>query len=232
MSLVLSIFPGIGILDVGFEEAGFCVVRGPDVIWGGDIRKFHPPGGRFDGIIGGPPCQSFSPIGNVNKARYGEASVMPDLVPEFERVVSEVEPKWWVMENSTHCPGTKMTGHRLEVDNEWLGQPQRRRRAFWSNLNLARFLMLPALLPPDSGSERTVCSADSVDWRGSRSREPKRTLADNCELQGLPREFFAHRPFTVSAAKRMVGNAVPLPMARAIADAVVRALGLEAEGIQ
>jgi DNA (cytosine-5)-methyltransferase 1 len=29
--LVLSLFPGIGLLDMAFEEEGFCVVRGPDL---------------------------------------------------------------------------------------------------------------------------------------------------------------------------------------------------------
>jgi DNA (cytosine-5)-methyltransferase 1 len=44
----LSLFPGIGLLDKAFELEGFCVVRGPDVLWGGDVRGFHPPAGRFD----------------------------------------------------------------------------------------------------------------------------------------------------------------------------------------
>jgi DNA-binding XRE family transcriptional regulator len=52
--LILSLFPGIGLLDKAFEEEGYCVVRGPDPLWGGDVRNFHPPAGRFDGIIGGP----------------------------------------------------------------------------------------------------------------------------------------------------------------------------------
>ena len=43
MALVLSLFPGIGLLDMAFEEAGFTVVRGPDLLRGGDIRRFHPP---------------------------------------------------------------------------------------------------------------------------------------------------------------------------------------------
>jgi DNA (cytosine-5)-methyltransferase 1 len=68
--LVLSLFPGIGLLDLAFEEEGFCVVRGPDVLWGGDVRRFHPPAGKFYGIIGGPPCQSFSacPSGWVGRS--------------------------------------------------------------------------------------------------------------------------------------------------------------------
>ncbi len=55
--LVLSLFPGIGLLDKAFESVGFAVVRGPDLLWGGDIRRFHVPAGRFDGIIGGPPWE-------------------------------------------------------------------------------------------------------------------------------------------------------------------------------
>lgn len=33
--MILSLFPGIGLLDMAFEEEGFCVVRGPDLLWGG-----------------------------------------------------------------------------------------------------------------------------------------------------------------------------------------------------
>jgi hypothetical protein len=32
--LVLSLFPGIGILDMVFDEEGFCVVRGPESVIG------------------------------------------------------------------------------------------------------------------------------------------------------------------------------------------------------
>jgi hypothetical protein len=46
--LVLSLFPGIDLLGRGFEAENFCVVRGPDILWGGDIRSFHVPAGRFD----------------------------------------------------------------------------------------------------------------------------------------------------------------------------------------
>ena len=35
---VLSLFPGIGLLDMAFELEGDTVYRGPDVIFGGDIR--------------------------------------------------------------------------------------------------------------------------------------------------------------------------------------------------
>lgn len=66
VSLVLSLFPGIGLLDLAFEEEGFCVVRGPDLLWGGDVRRFHPPAGKFDGVIGGPPCQLYGGLANFS----------------------------------------------------------------------------------------------------------------------------------------------------------------------
>lgn len=34
-NLILSLFPGIGLLDRAFEEIGYTVVRGPDLLWGG-----------------------------------------------------------------------------------------------------------------------------------------------------------------------------------------------------
>ena len=45
-----------------------------------------------------------------------------------------------------------------------------------------------------------------------------------CRLQGLPESFFAASPFTVQAQRTMLGNGVPLPMGRAIAQAVKRAV--------
>lgn len=86
--LVLSLFPGIGLLDMAFELEGFCVARGPDVLWGGDIRRFHPPAGKFDGVIGGPPCQAFSRLAHMVRAN-GYTPKFGNLIPEFERCVHE-----------------------------------------------------------------------------------------------------------------------------------------------
>src|SRR5690606_6162473 len=114
----------------------FGVVRGPDVLGGGVLRAFHPPAGRFAGVIAGPPCQRFSPIGNVNIARWGEDSVAPDLIPEFARVIEEARPAWWVMENSPHAYAPFPDAHAVTLDNAWFGERQSRRRTFWSNLRL------------------------------------------------------------------------------------------------
>ncbi len=97
LDLVLSLFPGIGLLDMAFEEQGFCVVRGPDVLWGGDIGRFHPPAGRFEGVIGGPPCQCFSPLARIVRAK-GKEPRYGNLIPEFEGCVAEAQPEWFLEE--------------------------------------------------------------------------------------------------------------------------------------
>lgn len=91
MSLVLSIFPGLDMLGMGFEQEGYCVVRGPDVLWGGDVRDFRPPKGAFAGLIGGDPCQSHSALANLVRAKGLEPS-FPDMTDEFLRAQFRSEP--------------------------------------------------------------------------------------------------------------------------------------------
>ena len=101
--LVLSIFPGLGLLDMAFEQEGFCIVRGPDVLWGGDIRRFDPPPGRFDGVIGGPPCQTFSRMAHMVR-QNGLQPKFGNLIPQFERCVMASRPRWFLMENVPDAP--------------------------------------------------------------------------------------------------------------------------------
>ena len=78
LQLVLSLFPGIDLLGRGFEDTGFCVVRGPDRLWGGDIRRFFPIPGKFNGIIAGSPCQDFSSARRTDPTGYGR-----EMLAEF-----------------------------------------------------------------------------------------------------------------------------------------------------
>lgn len=122
MQLVLSLFPGIGLLDRAFEETGFTVVRGPDVLWGGDVRTFHPPPGRFDGVIGGPPCQMFSRLAWLQRAQ-GREPRWGNLIPEFERCVTEAAPLWYVMENVLAAPVPCVAGYDVDehvLNNRWV----------------------------------------------------------------------------------------------------------------
>tara|TARA_Y100000004_G_scaffold186295_1_gene237633 strand:+ start:3617 stop:4639 length:1023 start_codon:yes stop_codon:yes gene_type:complete len=112
MTKVVSLFSGAGGLDLGFTLAGF------DVVWANEhdktiwetYRENHPncvldtrsivnvdsrdiP--DCDGIIGGPPCQSWSDGGS----RKGINDKRGQLFFEFIRILQEKQPKFFVAEN-------------------------------------------------------------------------------------------------------------------------------------
>jgi DNA (cytosine-5)-methyltransferase 1 len=236
--LVLSLFPGIGLLDMAFEEEGFCVVRGPDLLWGGDVRTFHPPAGKFDGVIGGPPCQAFSHFRylNPNVGKHG------NLIPEFERCVRATRPRWFLMENVRGAPTPTVEGYVTRdtlLNNRWLGEEQERLRRF--SFGTAGGTALPVqteALESPLYAQAVVADGRAVPVKlggggkpktvhgghGEPFDRPRRTVADMCELQGLPREFLAEAPFTAHGKRKVIGNGVPLPMGRAVARAVKVAL--------
>ncbi len=230
MSLVLSLFPGIGLLDMAFELEGFCVVRGPDVLWGGDIRRFHPPAGKFDGVIGGPPCQLFS------EASIFKGTKAENLIPEFERVVCLAQPTWFLMENTRRAPLPHVAGyvvHDQLVNNRWFGAVQLRRRRWsfgWRHERRA-LLIEPALWRSAKIARAVLASDGKRNGVGRNDRDRSHCLSAErhsfeqaCELQGLPKDFLSRCPFTKEGKWKAVGNGVPLPMGLAIAKAVKEAV--------
>lgn len=208
--LILSLFPGIGLLDRGFEQAGFCVVRGPDRLWGGDIYDFHAPPGRFDGIVGGPPCQLFS-RGNPDR----DVAAGMKLVNEFVRVVRESRPRWWLMENVGGIPDVRIDGYswqRIDLRANEFGLKQNRQRyiQFGHCDNLVLTITRGA----------TVAATERCCLASEGRRVDRRGWGDFCELQGLARDFDLPG-FSRAAKYEAVGNGVPVPMAKALAEGVL-----------
>lgn len=209
---ILSLFPGIDMLGSAFESEGFCVVRGPDLIFGGDIRFFHPPSGKFDGIIGGPPCQDFS------KARRG---ILPtghgeEMLREYMRCVTEAKPDWWLMENVERVPNVTIPGYvtqRIDLNVLECGSNQNRLRHFQFGTRDG-IAISPQRQSLPANSRIEPCATATEGRRGDR-----RSWGDFCEIQGLPRDFTLPS-FTVEAGYRAVGNGVPLQMGRVMARAI------------
>ena len=70
-----------------------------------------------------------------------------------------------------------------------------------------------------------VTSAHQGYGRERKRGEIRRyTVSEAVALQGLPGDYLEHAPFTRQGKLKAIANGVPLPMGRAIARAVSRAM--------
>ena len=152
---VIDLFAGCGGLSMGFQKAGFEVVAAFDnwkescdvyaanfahPIFQTDLsdvkdleifREWEP-----DMIIGGPPCQDFSSAGKRNET-LGRAN----LTLSYAKILSEVRPKWFLMENvglirksrvlQEAVSSLKASNYGLSstvLDASYCGVPQSRKR--------------------------------------------------------------------------------------------------------
>lgn len=211
--LVLSHFPGIDLLGSGFEAHGFCVVRGPEKILGGDIRNFKSVPGFFTGIIGGSPCPDFSRARRTPPTGEGL-----ELLGHYCRNVSESDVDWFLLENVPGVPTVVIQGYhvqRFELSPLHLGFDQSRPRHFQFGSKAGWILNIKR--SKFKGVAQPCLTASEGNKKG------KRTFAEFCQLQGLPDNFDI--PDLHKIAKyRAVGNGVHLGVASEVARAVKEVL--------
>lgn len=125
---VISLFSGCGGLDLGFEKAGFEIPVANEfdkTIWEtfkinhpntylieGDIRNIQVADfpNEVDGIIGGPPCQSWSEAG----ALRGINDERGQLFFDYIRILRAKKPKFFLAENVS---GMLASRHSEAVQN-------------------------------------------------------------------------------------------------------------------
>ncbi|MET4072951.1 DNA cytosine methyltransferase [Hymenobacter sp. UYCo722] len=154
----IDLFAGCGGLSRGLENAGFKVVAAYehwdkavsvykdnfthpifDTDLSGDVSAKEFSRHRPQLIAGGPPCQDFSSAGARN-----EDGGRADLTVAYARIVTEVRPEWFIMENVERILKSQRVlkqaiqmyreaGYGLTatvLDASYCGVPQKRKRYF------------------------------------------------------------------------------------------------------
>ncbi len=163
----VSLFAGCGGLDIGFERAGYRNIYAADILeicaetlranrpnWNilgggepGDVRRQNWQSicslqkSDFLVVHGGPPCQPFS-----NSGKQQGKNDPRDMLPEFFRAVSELQPDAFCMENVPALGNRRFAPYLLSQIEEGLGKqylctkfhlyapdfgvPQKRKRLF------------------------------------------------------------------------------------------------------
>ena len=150
---VLSLFDGISAGQLALQRAGIEVFKYyaceidkyaiqitqknfPNTIQLGDVTQVTAEDvGSIDLLIGGSPCQAFSQAGD----QLGFDDSRGQLFFEYVRLLRELKPKWFLLEN------VKMKPEHEAVITEYLGvdpveinsalvSAQNRKRLYWTNI--------------------------------------------------------------------------------------------------
>ncbi len=237
---IISLFSGAGGLDLGFIQAGFNIIwanekakkvkktyeyNHPNTIFSNKDITLIPneeiPSENIDGIIGGPPCQSWSVAGNMK----GKVDKRGALIDDYLRVISHVRPKFFLFENvkgiisKTHIDDfnyllTNLTNIGYSVSYKVLNAvdyhvPQTRERVFIvgflsqldidfefprAKKNQISLRQALANLPPQKPFDREISTFDSNEYV---------TGTFSSIFMSRNRIRYAHQPsFTIQASGR------------------------------
>lgn len=149
---VLSLFDGVSCARIALENLGIGVENYfaseidkhaigvskhnyPDIIHLGDIKDVNANDlPKIDLLIGGSPCQDLS---NAQKG-LGLKGTKSNLFYEYIRLLRDVKPKYFLLENVKNKWGDVMSGYAgvgyVEI-NSAIFSAQSRPRYYWSNLD-------------------------------------------------------------------------------------------------
>lgn len=248
--IAVDLFAGAGGMSLGFEQAGYDVVAaveydpvhaathafnfpqsevlcrdvsklsGADVLLAAErgFKRQHPGvawPGQIDALIGGPPCQGFSTGGK--RERNDERN---DLLLEFVRLVEELRPRTFCLENVAGLlevkfyevreeafarlrdAGYSLSGTDRPVNSLNFGIPQSRRRVIVLGAFGEAAPARPAVV------EGEVSVQEALDGLPSPTRYEALLGADEVELTNEDAEL---RAATQSAYARRLAGIDPLP---------------------
>lgn len=209
---VISLFTGAGGLDIGFIEAGYNDILASDImtqakdtyitnypntqyllkdicqVTTDEIKKLiHNK--KVDVIIGGPPCQGFSNMGNKNSADPRNL-----LFENYVRIVNDLQPTCFLFENVkglyTMFEGRFFNkvvysflsiGYNIHfslVDSSNYGVPQKRERVIIVGTKIAKQFKFPAFNSESFGKIKSYINVgDAINDLANKGEEVPNHIA-------------------------------------------------------
>ncbi len=156
---VLSLFDGLGGARIALDQLGVpCEYYAsevdkhaikvhthhfPGTIQVGDVTKLKGKDfANVDLLVGGSPCQDLSRGGNM----AGLAGQKSKLFYEYVRLLNEIKPKFFLLENVRSMTNTTLDiingvmGCKPDIINSSLVTAQNRTRCYWTNLPIVKII--------------------------------------------------------------------------------------------
>lgn len=246
---IIDLFCGIGGLSLGFEQAGFDVVSAIDM-WSDAIKTYNHnrkkkvgqvisveefndttlkellKTEKITGVIGGPPCQGFSTVGqrDINDPRN-------KLYLEFYKTVKSSKPDFFVIENVKGLLTLNKGAFVKDILNRFgedglgysisyklvnaadYGVPQNRYRVFFVGIKGKKFTF-PETLPYILSAKDGISDLDGNEgeYNGKPENDFQREMRGSLK-KPFNHEFTSHTEQTVSIISQIPdgGNIKSLP---------------------
>lgn len=207
---LISLFSGAGGLDLGFKKAGFNILLANEydkTIWEtyeknhdtklikGDICNISSNSfPNCDGIIGGPPCQSWSEAGSLK----GIDDPRGKQFYEYIRILKDKKPKFFLAENvrgmlsKRHTDAVKNIVFNIEkagydvfihlLNASDYGVPQDRKRVFY--VGFRKDLNVDFKVPPKPYDFKLTFKDAIFDLKDTaiKGLEKNKTNGKNCKI--------------------------------------------------
>jgi len=131
--IILHLCADTGSDSQKYRENGYTVICiGKDI----GVENYHPPKNVY-GIIANPVCTEFSTARSDGKARNPEEGMK--LVRECQRIISECNPTFYVIENPARGVLKNFLGEpQYKYEPWWYGSPWTKQTALWGKFNIPK----------------------------------------------------------------------------------------------
>lgn len=132
MKTILHLCANVGSDTAPYEDAGYNVVRvGRDI----GVENYTPPKDVY-GIIANPPCTEFSVV-RTGFHQRGDDEKGLFLVRHCQRIISECNPSFWVIENPATGRLKEFLGKpEYTYEPWWYGSPWTKKTALCGKFNI------------------------------------------------------------------------------------------------